>query len=84
VVERAQAFVFGEWEEATNQLPMMNRKYLVPLVVDAELRPETYNQRSVAEWRRRSINFGHAPEGEPDATAIKFLTSLVREVRNPS
>ena len=42
--ERPKAFVFREWDEATRQLPEMNRKYLLPLVVDADSQPETYNQ----------------------------------------
>jgi TIR domain/SIR2-like domain len=79
--ERPKAFVFREWDEATRQLPEMNRKYLLPLVVDADSQPETYNQPSVAAWRERNINFGHAPEGDPDAVTVKFLKDLVREAR---
>lgn len=78
---RPQAFVFREWDEATRQLPEMNRRYLVPLVVDAENRPETYNQPSVVAWRERNINFGHAPEGVPDPGTSDFLKGLLREAR---
>jgi hypothetical protein len=79
--ERRQAFVFREWDEATRLLPEMNRKYLVPLVVDAESRPETYKQPSVSAWREREINFGHAPQGDPDGVTVKFLQNMVREAR---
>ena len=79
---REQAFVFREWDAATGLLPAMNRKYLLPLVVDAENRPETYQQASVAVWRDRNINFGHAPDGEPDETTRTFLQGLVRDSRN--
>ena len=79
--DREQAFVFGEWEAATQQLPAMNRRYLVPLVVDAENRPEIYKEKSVTAWRERNINFGHAPDGEPDPATRDFLKGLVRESR---
>jgi hypothetical protein len=79
--ERARAFVFREWDVATQQIPEMNRKYVVPIVVDAESSPETYSQSSVAAWRARNLNFGHAPEGEPDAVTAKLLKDLVREAR---
>jgi hypothetical protein len=79
--ERARAFVFREWEEATNLLPEMNRKYLLPLVVDGENRPETYSQPSVATWRERKINFGHAPDGIPDPVTRKSLQDLIRAAR---
>lgn len=79
--ERQRAFVFREWDEATRQLPEMNRRYLVPLVVDAENRPETYSQPSVIAWRERNINFGHAPDGQPDPGTSDFLKGLLREAR---
>ncbi|MBE0625481.1 MAG: toll/interleukin-1 receptor domain-containing protein [Burkholderiales bacterium] len=79
--ERPKAFVFREWDEATRQLPEMNRKFLVPLVVDAQNQPESYNQPSVVAWRERNINFGHAPEGNPDEITTKLLKDLVREAR---
>lgn len=78
---RPQAFVFREWDEATKLLPEMNRKYLVPLVVDNENRPEAYDQPSVAAWRERHINFGHAPDGRPDPATLKSLKDMVREAR---
>ena len=80
---REKAFVFREWDEATRQLPEMNRKYLLPLVVDADNKPETYRQASVLEWLERKINFWHAPDGKPDEPALKALRELVREARNP-
>lgn len=80
--ERPSAFVFREWETATDQLPSMNRRYLLPLVVDTECRPEVYRQSSVVAWRERNINFGHAPEGQPDENVARLLKELVREVRS--
>lgn len=79
--DRAQAFVFREWDQATQLLPEMNRRFLLPLVVDAENRPETYQQPSVVAWRERNINFGHAPDGQPDEVTLKSLQGLVRDAR---
>ena len=79
--EREKAFVFREWSEATLTLPELNRTYLVPLVVDPENLPDTYRQLSVRAWLDDGINFGHAPEGVPDAMAAEFLKKLVREAR---
>ncbi|CAD5373487.1 TIR domain-containing protein [Rubrivivax sp. A210] len=79
---RPEAFVFREWEQATDRLPEMNRAFLLPLVVDAENHPETYNQASVQAWVTRGINFGHAPGGEPDGRAVDKLRQLVREARS--
>jgi hypothetical protein len=79
--ERERAFVFREWNEATCMLPELNRTYLVPLVVDRESQPETYRQLSVQAWVEQGFNFGHAPEGVPDARAVEFLKKLVRAAR---
>lgn len=84
--DRDEAFVFREWEAATKTLPSINtmkRRWLVPLVVDAEHRPESYEQASVREWCERGINFGHAPDGEPDAATLDSLKLLVRDARVP-
>ena len=78
---REEAFVFEEWETATQRLKQINRRFVVPLVVDAENRPETYHQTAVQNWIERSINFAHAPEGAPDEAALSFLTKLIREAR---
>ena len=80
--ERERAFVFREWSEATEQDLEMNRPYLVPLVVDAEYRPESYREESVSTWLERKIDFGHAPGGQPDERTRRTLTSLLREARS--
>ena len=78
---RERAFVFREWSEATRLLPELNRTYLVPLVVDPENLPDTYQQPSVQAWLEQGFNFGHAPEGVPDAQVAEFLKKLVRAAR---
>jgi hypothetical protein len=80
--ERERAFVFREWDEATSLLPEMNRKFLVPLVVDDENKPELYDQPSVNAWRKRNIDFGHAPDGLPDPVTLKSLQDLLRKARS--
>lgn len=79
--ERTQAFVFREWDEATRLLPEMNRRFLVPVVVDTELKPEELRQESVWAWQRRAINFVHAPEGQLDPPTAKELSKWIREAR---
>jgi hypothetical protein len=79
---RERAFVFREWDEATSLLPEMNRKFLLPLVVDDENKPELYDQPSVNAWRERNINFGHAPDGTPDPVTLKSLQDLLRKARS--
>ncbi len=82
-VEREKAFVFREWDEATQLLPEMNRKYLLPIVVDADGRIENYRQASVLAWRERHVNFWHLPNGQPDEATLSTLRDLVREARDP-
>ncbi len=79
--QREEAFAFIEWDVATQRLPAMNRTFLVPLVVDDEHRPEAYAQASVAAWRDRHIDFGHAPGGEADTRVLDTLKQLVRAAR---
>ena len=79
--QRDDAFVFEEWETATDRLPSLNRRFVVPLVVDAENEPGNYRQPSVQNWVRRDINFAHAPEGTPDSRTVATLVKLVREAR---
>ncbi len=78
---REEAWVFREWALATERLEAMNRAFLVPLVVDAENHPETYQERSVQNWVDRNLNFAHAPEGRPDERGVAALTRLVRAAR---
>ncbi len=80
-VKREEAFVFREWEAATDRLKDLNRRFVVPLVVDATNEPESYQQNSVQNWVERDINFGHSPDGEPDEKARTLLTKLIRTAR---
>jgi hypothetical protein len=79
---RDEAFVFQEWETATARLPRLSRRFMLPLVVDAQMQPEGYKQLSVQNWVERDINFAHAPEGTPDAHTLATLTKLVQQARD--
>jgi hypothetical protein len=82
--QREEAFVFREWDAATVRLLGMNRRYVMPLVVDEVNQPEVYDQTSVNAWRSRDINFCHAPAGQPDAATLKSLQELLRKARSAS
>lgn len=79
---REEAFVFTEWDTATERLKGMNREFLLPVIVDPEFEPESYTTPTVAEWNERHLDFGHAPDGVPDGRLISKLKKLVRESRS--
>ena len=82
--ERGEAFVFSEWREANKRLKIMGREFVVPLIVDAIYQPERFTSRQVPDWpvgQWSAIDFGHAPEGIPDARTLSHLRALVRQVR---
>jgi hypothetical protein len=79
---REQGYVFEEWGAATEKNRQMNRKFLFPVIVDVPYEPEKYKQRSVWDWREnQKLDFGHAPEGEPDERLVATLKELVRDAR---
>lgn len=80
--ERDRAFLFREWEKATDVRKERKGTYLLPLVVDEVNRPEAYDQESVADWRERNINFSHAPAGVLDEALMGFFKDLVRKARD--
>lgn len=79
--QREEGYVFREWDEACKRLPEMNREFVLPVIVDAEYRPDIYGAKQVWEWKRRNIDFGHAPDGTPDPQLERKLKKLVREAR---
>lgn len=84
VDSREEGFVFTEWQEACNRKREMNREFLLPVIVDEDYNPERYGAKSVWEWRRDNIDFGHAPGGIPDGRLEAKLKKLVREARRSS
>jgi hypothetical protein len=78
---REKGFVFTEWDEATEVKRGMNRKFLFPIIVDAEYAPDKYQQESVWKWGQQNLHFGYAPEGTPDDQLVAKLRDLVRDAR---
>jgi len=78
---REEAFVFREWQEANKREPGVNREFLVPVIVAPDYEPERYTARPVLDGNWARLDFGHAPEGVPDARLAKKLRDLVRAAR---
>ena len=79
---REEAFVFSEWREANDRLSRMNREFVFPVIVDPEYDPGRYTADPVRSWR--GIDFGHAPQGEPDARLLAKFKKLLRDARRPA
>ena len=78
--DRDEAFVFAEWRAADERRAMLNREFIVPIIVDPDYAPESYTAGPVPEWSR-SLDFGHAPNGVPDGRTQSKLQKLVRTTR---
>ncbi len=77
---RKEAFVFGEWREANERKQYMKCEFIIPVVVDADFDPMRYTADDIVqEWKQ--LDFGHAPDGVPDARTTEKLRALVREAR---
>ena len=85
--QRDKAFVFSEWDEATEcRKAVSSGDFIVPVIVAADFVPECYTgNKSVWQWQNKlSLDFAHAPEGQPDDRLKKRLKKLVRDARNVS
>jgi hypothetical protein len=82
VDERDEAFVFKEWREANDRLAGMNREFVIPVIVDADYDPGRYSAEPVRQWR--GFDFGHAPQGLPDARLLAKFRVLLRNERRPA
>ncbi|MEX3846237.1 toll/interleukin-1 receptor domain-containing protein [Paraburkholderia sp. BR10882] len=80
-MQREQAFVFREWRAADKIAESMNRRFIVPLVIDHEYEPSSYG-RDIVDWRH--LQFGHAPDGVLDDSSLSLLKQLLRDARNPT
>jgi hypothetical protein len=83
--DREEAFVFIEWRKANERLEGMNREFVMPVIVDADYRPERYSLSQAPDWPVRlwkdRLDFGHAPGGVPDERTMARLKGLIREAR---
>lgn len=80
-MQREEAFVFDEWQEANARNNRMNRDFILPVIVDIDYHPERYKAKAIniGGWAR--LDYCHAPAGEPDGRMVSKLTELVREAR---
>ena len=79
---RPEAFVFREWQKANYRKEGMNREFLIPLIVDPDYHPENYKADPVKAWKE--LDFGHAPEGQPDPRTHDKLKTLLENARGGS
>jgi hypothetical protein len=78
---REEGYVFREWSEAVERARSIpKRRFIVPVVIDGAYagNPNTYTQ--IPEMFRQ-FQFGHAPEGAPDADLVAALTTEIRAMR---
>jgi hypothetical protein len=80
---REEGYVFKEWDEAVERakrIPPGGRKFIVPVVIDAEFdgNPSRYRQVpdafTVSHW-------GRAPGGDPDEVLVSSLRDAIRDMR---
>jgi hypothetical protein len=83
-INREEAFVFDEWQEANARQKSMNRDFIFPVIVDTDYQPERYTAKPIRDGDWGRLHFCHAPEGEPDSAMIEKLTKLVRDTRRGS
>jgi hypothetical protein len=76
--------VFREWQEANDRLPELNREFILPVIVDPDYDPDAYTALAVRPWKEKNIDFGHAPEGQPNGPLEAKLRKLVRNARSSS
>jgi hypothetical protein len=82
---REEGYVFKEWHEAVERakgIPPGGRRFIVPVVIDAEYdgNPSRYRQVpdafTVSHW-------GRAPGGDPDEGLVNALRDAIRDMRRP-
>jgi len=80
---REEGYVFKEWREAIKRaesLPPGGRKFLIPVVVDADYDGNPSRYRQVFE-EFTAAQWGRAPGGEPDDALIATLKDAIRDMR---
>ena len=78
---REEGYVFKEWGEALKRSTgILRRRFIVPVVVDAEYDGNPARYRQLQE-ELRQFQFGHAPGGEPTDALTRTLTDEIRAMR---
>jgi hypothetical protein len=76
-----EGYVFEEWAEAAERSRRIpSRRFIVPVVVDADYAGAASQYRQIPDEFRR-VQFGRAPEGVPDAELIAMLIAEIRDMR---
>jgi TIR domain/SIR2-like domain len=81
--ERDEGYVFKEWREAVERakgMPPGGRRFIVPIVIDAEYDGNPSRYRQVPEAFGAS-HWGRAPDGEPDGQLTSALKDAIRDTR---
>jgi hypothetical protein len=78
---REEGYVFREWAEAVQRAPgIPGRRFIVPIVVDADYDGNPARYRMVPE-AFRELHFGSAPLGEPNQELLATLSQEIRSMR---
>jgi hypothetical protein len=80
---REEGYVFKEWREAVERakgIPPGGRRFIVPIVVDADYDGNPSRYRQVPE-EFRVPHWGRAPGGEPDDELVGALQDAIRDLR---
>jgi len=78
---RQEGYVFDEWQEAIKRARrFLNRRFIVPIVVDTDYEGNPGRYRQVPE-EFRELHFGRAPGGEPAPDLVAALTQEIRAMR---
>jgi TIR domain/SIR2-like domain len=78
---REEGYVFREWEEAADRSRAIpRRRFIVPVVVDADYDGNAARYRQVPPEFTR-VHYGVAPHGVPGQELIDVLTSEIRAMR---
>jgi hypothetical protein len=76
-----EGYVFREWNEAAERLlSIMGRKFIVPVIVDADYEGDSSRYRKMPD-AFRDFQFGHAPSGDPNGGLRAMLTEQIRAMR---
>jgi hypothetical protein len=80
--ERAEeGYVFREWREAAERsLSILGRRFIVPVIVDADYEDDPSRYRKMPD-AFRDFQFGRAPAGDPNAGLRAMLTDEIRAMR---
>jgi TIR domain/SIR2-like domain len=80
---REEGYVFKEWREAVERakgIPPGGRRFIFPVVIDAEYDGNPSRYRQVPDVFAAS-HWGQAPGGDPDPSLVSALRDAIRDMR---